>query len=320
MRRSWWIGLLTLVVIILLFISTQLLQLLECLRIVTYDDSSSSSSLIATMAELNDTMAAQASQPPFIPRTIHQTWKTKDLSTYSLKWTSRSFWVRRYPGWDVRLWTDAEIDLLIRQEYQWLYPTFISYPYDIERADIARLVLLHKFGGVYVDLDVIPQTTGALPLDILRTFKCIFPQASDHRTLSNHFIMCEPGSPVLAELLHQASKSVSSLWLPYLHVFASTGPLFITHTLVQNSSLTLYTPGQARSLNFFAPRIIDKFIVHGPGRSWLEWDGQFFNFFADRRGSFWIFSLFTVICVFGLCWLRKNSRKRQVANALLCRI
>ena len=52
------------------------------------------------------------------------------------------------------MWTDSSSRAFIAQHYPSFLPTFDSYPYGIQRADAIRYFVLHRFGGIYMDLDV----------------------------------------------------------------------------------------------------------------------------------------------------------------------
>lgn len=330
MRRSYQLAAALLVALICAyFIVIQLIELMACLRVNVANSSSSSRALVNTWTQLNASISRQSTDGLPIPRIIHQTWKTSDLSTYPLKPNSRDYWQLEYPQWQVMLWTDADIDQLIWQEYRWLYATYKAYPYNVERADIARLVFLHKYGGVYVDLDVFPmdftsdkKVDGALSMELLRSFRCIFPQASDRRTLSNHFVVCEKNSIALMELLQQAPSAMSSLWLPYLHVFASTGPLFVTRVLMQHASLentfTNHPADMVPSLAILSPSLQWSFLSHQAGRSWLSFDGQVFNWINDHLLLFDLM-LFTLLCAccsgLRMAWLKRGRRRYTAAES-----
>ncbi len=38
--------------------------------------------------------------------------------------------------------------------YPWFLKVYMAYPLSIHRADAARYLILHSFGGIYADLDV----------------------------------------------------------------------------------------------------------------------------------------------------------------------
>ncbi|CAL8462282.1 g1813 [Coccomyxa elongata] len=58
-----------------------------------------------------------------------------------------------HPTWEYRLWTDEANRELVRDHYPWLLETYDSFPENIMRADTARVLYLHKYGGLYADLD-----------------------------------------------------------------------------------------------------------------------------------------------------------------------
>ncbi|MFZ2103704.1 MAG: glycosyltransferase, partial [Oricola sp.] len=82
-------------------------------------------------------------------------------------------WVALNPGWDYRLWTDDDLLVFVRDEFPDLLELYQSYPNPVQRADLARYMLLYRFGGVYADMDT----------DCLAPFD---PLASDDRV-----ILCE---------------------------------------------------------------------------------------------------------------------------------
>ena len=87
-------------------------------------------------------------------RLIHQTWKCKDLPACVLP--SVESWKSLHPAWDHLLWTDEDNRRLIQECYPWFLSTYDAYPYDIQRADAIRYFILHRYGGIYADLDYQP--------------------------------------------------------------------------------------------------------------------------------------------------------------------
>lgn len=89
-----------------------------------------------------------------IPKVVHFTWKTKTLTRFAQRiWGE---WKKTHPDWELRLWDDADIRALVAEDYPQHLATFDRYPSGIYRADAFRFFVLHKFGGVYADLDVLP--------------------------------------------------------------------------------------------------------------------------------------------------------------------
>jgi mannosyltransferase OCH1-like enzyme len=43
---------------------------------------------------------------------------------------------------------------LAQEDFPWVLPAYLTYPKLVQRSDIARYMILYKYGGVYLDADV----------------------------------------------------------------------------------------------------------------------------------------------------------------------
>jgi len=235
-----------------------------------------------------------------IPEIIHVIWRTKNVSEYRLK-PSTFEWASLYPEHTILVWSEDEVRELLRTKYSYLYPLYLSYPYDIQRADVARYVVLHSEGGIYSDLDSYPHRKGYFLNDFCSA-QFVAPETSDMTSLSNFFLMAEKESPLLDYVLHQLeSHNHDSIMLPYLYVFTSTGPLFLTQCVLEwmrdhkDYDLVILEEPQIRS----------KYVYHKAGRSWHRFDAKVINYFGDNFGKvvyrnlIWQF----LIILFGGCAL-----------------
>ena len=82
-----------------------------------------------------------------IPRVFHQIWLGPDPLPEAYSVYQRT-WLERHPGWQRRLWTEENLPSPLRRPEA---AERLRAP--AERADILRLELLWRFGGVYVDTD-----------------------------------------------------------------------------------------------------------------------------------------------------------------------
>jgi len=95
-----------------------------------------------------DMSVIAAGAPPPI---LHQTWKSEVIpSCWALFHQS---WRTHHPDWEHRVLTDDDLRQLVRQHYSWFLPIYDAYSQPIMRVDAARYFLLHRHGGLYVDLD-----------------------------------------------------------------------------------------------------------------------------------------------------------------------
>jgi mannosyltransferase OCH1-like enzyme len=86
-----------------------------------------------------------------IPRILHQTWKTADVPARWRPW--RESWERHHAGWSRMFWTDEDNRALVATHYPWALAAYDAFPDHINRVDAIRFFLLHRYGGVYADLD-----------------------------------------------------------------------------------------------------------------------------------------------------------------------
>lgn len=62
--------------------------------------------------------------------------------------------MRLNPDWEFKLWTDEENLQLVEMHYPELLDLYKGYNQKIKQIDMVRILYLHKFGGVYMDLDI----------------------------------------------------------------------------------------------------------------------------------------------------------------------
>ncbi|CAG7947147.1 unnamed protein product [Penicillium nalgiovense] len=223
---------------------------------------------------------------PKIPNVVHQIWKTTDLQTYSTQMTaSHDSWKQTLEplNYTINLWTDDDILQLINGSYPWLLSTYEGYPQNIQRADMARLLVIHAEGGIYADLDVYP--TSATQIQCLQrlNLEAIFAPVSGTLGLSNHFFMAEPRSTFLQWALYEGKRRGGAtsrfIPIPYLRVFWSTGPTMVTAAFRKYA--WLYGTLQ-NNLGLLDDGYSTAVIQHKAGRSWHGSDGRALNYIADH--------------------------------------
>ena len=87
-----------------------------------------------------------------IPRIVHQTYKSTDLPPNFKSW--RDECITQNPGWEFKIWTDDDNLHLVEEHYPQLLDLYLGYDIKIKRIDMVRFLYLHKFGGVYMDMDM----------------------------------------------------------------------------------------------------------------------------------------------------------------------
>ncbi|CAO3459308.1 glycosyltransferase [Azospirillum largimobile] len=174
-------------------------------------------------------MQTKANSP--IPRLIHQTWKTCNVPP-EFQVLQRS-WTGHNPGFAYRFWTDDDIERFVAEEHPALLPVFRGYADPIARIDLARYLILRRFGGVYADLDF----ECLRPIDGLledRSF-VVGMEPEEHgrlakaaerglpRILCPSFLASAPNHPFWDHLL---ARLVEAQYCP--DVLDATGPFLLT--------------------------------------------------------------------------------------------
>ncbi|KAK9803592.1 hypothetical protein WJX72_003001 [[Myrmecia] bisecta] len=60
----------------------------------------------------------------------------------------------QHPDWTAMFWDEANAHRLLAEHYAWFLPTWARYGSTIARADAIRPFIMHRYGGLYLDLDV----------------------------------------------------------------------------------------------------------------------------------------------------------------------
>ena len=90
-----------------------------------------------------------------IPKIIHQTWKDKNLPPIIYKLVSENISFLKSNGYEYMFWTDDMILKLISEKYPNFYNIYKLARTGVQKGDIARIILVYHYGGIYIDLDVL---------------------------------------------------------------------------------------------------------------------------------------------------------------------
>ncbi len=168
-----------------------------------------------------------------IPKIIHQTWKDENIPS---EWQTFSLtWKKFNPQWDYILWTNESSRLFVKEYYPDFLSVYDNYPFDIQRADAIRYLVLHHFGGLYVDLDmeclqpIEPLLTGKSFVVGLEPQQHASWQNID-KMICNAFMASIKNHALLVEIIHTMKYTKTTETL-HNDVMATTGPLMLTDVI-----------------------------------------------------------------------------------------
>jgi mannosyltransferase OCH1-like enzyme len=187
-----------------------------------------------------------------IPRVFHRIWLGPDPMPEEYVRLGQT-WKRNHPDWEHHLWAETNLptDLERHEVYE-----LLRRP--AERADILRLELLHRLGGVYVDADL----ESLKPIDPLLDSVSCFLGALDSGRVSNAVIGTVPGHPLLARAIAEVRPRTT--FGPVDR--EGTGPLLIERLRHEFPDVTVFEP----EVFFATEREQAQYAFHLSARSWKD--------------------------------------------------
>lgn len=160
-----------------------------------------------------------------IPKTIHQIWLgNKPIPEEEIQY--QEAWVRLHPDWQFRLWTEKELGVLQFQNevLQSVHKNLLKDACHFgQQANIYRLELLRKYGGLYVDTDTEPLKNIEPMIKDREAF--VGQQFFHPNCCSNALIGAVPNHPWI-------DKAVRLLPTKDPKISLSMGDVFITHVSI----------------------------------------------------------------------------------------
>jgi len=215
-----------------------------------------------------------------IPKIIHQTWKTHDVPK---NWEQSVESCRTvYKDYKYILWTDTDMDQFVKTHFAWFYPTWIKYPYMIQRCDSFRYMVIYIYGGVYIDLDIGCKKQ---PKELLNKYDLVLAKSvNSESTLTNAFIASVPKNRFILYCIQNLNAYINHYGLlgKHLHVMNSTGPLFLNNMLYSypyNENMYILTH---REYVFDCTVCNSKcnggeYFFEAKGNSWHAFDSRLYN-------------------------------------------
>lgn len=243
-----------------------------------------------------------------IPKIIHQTWKTREIPE---QWQSAVQSVKTmHPDYEYILWTDDTMAAFVKTEYPAFYKTYTGYKYNIQRCDAFRYLVLYKYGGIYLDLDIVCKKK----LDGLLSYDFVLGKSSNiSASYTNSFLMCAPENPFVKFCIEQLPNYVQSfIYLgKHNHIMNSTGPWFLTKMIAKYKNIpNMYVLTQAEFAGDCNTCNLNKcqggtFFSHVEGKSWNSWDSSLYN--AVLCNYKW---LLVLVLLVGGGWLYKGKARK----------
>ena len=171
---------------------------------------------------------------PKLTKIIHQSWKDRDIPFHIYKENWIDSWKNLNPEWEYKLWTDEDNLNLVKDHYPEFLELYTSYEKGVDKADIARFLYMHKYGGIYVDLDfkclkplddLFEGETMVLGRQEMDTDKLI------ENVVPNAFKYSSPGEKFWIDCVRELPNHKFDLEGKHTSPEVATGPIFLVKCL-----------------------------------------------------------------------------------------
>ena len=253
-------------------------------------------------------------------RIIHQVWfgsipnKRSAKKAYNKLKIYRDSWKIKNPTWFHVEWNKNMCIDLVKTFYPEHTDLFKNYPYEIQRCDTIRYLILHRYGGWYVDMDYyccrpLDEVPKEYPNDIylVQSPNGVSGQDSDH--ISNSLMFSVKDHPFWKQVMLDMEKGqkVPYFYTKHLAVMFTTGPgilnrIYSKYKLrykVKSLPWKLFHPYGIKDEKMTLNSNPEIFAIHVGKGSWENGDSKVFLFFF-REWQIVLF-IFLVLLVPLLC-------------------
>jgi mannosyltransferase OCH1-like enzyme len=240
-----------------------------------------------------------------IPKIIHQTWKTNKIPD---NWKKAVDSCKTEHGdYKYILWTDATMKEFMKNEYPSYYDLYKNYKYNIQRCDVFRYFVLYKYGGIYLDMDILCKKK----LDTYLKYNIVLSKSSNVSTFTNSFFMSEPNNKFIKFCIDNLNNYRDSLWFlgKHMHIMSSTGPIYLSNIIHKYGLNNIKNSYVLTNDEFAGDCCICNegtckggiYFKHIKGQSWNSFDSLFFNFVLCNT------KLITFAIILILLFLNRNK-------------
>lgn len=138
-----------------------------------------------------------------IPKIIHQTAPSDKNNWHNIWFKCQKSWQNHFNDFEYRMWDDKEIDELVRVSYPDYWKMYTDFPVHIMKIDFIRFCFMHKFGGIYADMDFFCYQNFYNDLTE-QVYLVENPYGND--PIENSLMASEPGNPFWIECMELAKE------------------------------------------------------------------------------------------------------------------
>ena len=186
-----------------------------------------------------------------LPKYLHQLAPLDKDNWHPVWHKCRESWLSNFKSVNYVLWSDEEAEILVKTHYPYYYNLYLSFPFHINRIDFVRFCILHKYGGVYADMDMYCYKDFFNELD--DDYCCLVGSNMQQETVQNSLMAARPNNEFFAHCmfackftydsgLYSFDKSNITTRESNDYVLHVTGPRLLSNVYEANKSLVSVLP------------------------------------------------------------------------------
>lgn len=142
-----------------------------------------------------------------------------------------------HPDWEINFYNEDDALQIVERHFPELETLYLSYPLNIQRADILRMLLVYLYGGFYLDLDIycLKKLDPLLKFNVvlgeekhLKREVCTALGLKNPKRIANYMFGSAPKHPFWLDLLNKIMEKSSIEIKSENDVLESTGPGLLT--------------------------------------------------------------------------------------------
>lgn len=218
-----------------------------------------------------------------IPHIIHQIWSDKNLKLPKLFLDLSDTWKNEHKDWQYIYWNDAMLEKFLQDNFPQYIPKLLQFPYDIQRWDAIRYLILYQYGGVYIDFDmeclknITPLLKGNCCFGTDVKSNIVFSSLFEGDYINNAFIATIPKHPFFAKIIDKIFNQsiIYNTSYKLVQVLQSTGAIMLSNLNNESDEKVYIIPAE-----YISPFSISEIHSICLGKSNQEWDKRIEKAFA----------------------------------------
>lgn len=159
--------------------------------------------------------------------------------------------------YDYILWNKSMCDIFVSENYPEYEELYNNVRYKIMKVDIVRFLILHKHGGLYMDMDCVPKLISVKEND----FKIAYKVAPKRKHYEMEIIQSFKGNKLLLEFLDYVQTQIEEK--NKIDIYKTWKARYVYHTT-----------GPYSLNRFLKNKYVDKFIINEPKKNNLNLNGN----------------------------------------------